>query len=205
MQSAGDDLISLQAEDAGDAQLLAAALRHGDHFIDVVAGIETVVVRYDISMLSREQAESRVRELLSNREDQLSASPRTLEIPIVYGGKDGPDLRAVSEQLGLSKAEFIEQHVGRYTVDMLGFIPGFAYIGGPGEFLSIGRLPEPRQSLPAGSVGIAGGKTGLYALQGPGGWPIIGRTHLRLFDPDAKNPFLLSPGDIVIFIEARDT
>jgi len=205
VQSAGDDLISLQAQDAGDAQLLAAALRHDNRFIDVVAGVETVVVRYDIATLSRAQAESRVLELIEHRADPSTVRQRTLEVPINYGGEDGPDLKDVCEHLGITEAEFIALHTGRYTVEMLGFIPGFAYIGGLDARLAVGRLPEPRQSLPAGSVGIAGKRTGLYALRGPGGWPVIGRTRLQLFDADDENPFLLSPGDCVVFVEASDT
>jgi inhibitor of KinA len=118
---------------------------------------------------------------------------------VVYGGEYGPDFEFACEKLGLSGPELIEMHSGEYTVDMIGYIPGFAYIGGLDDRLFIDRLEHPRQYVPAGSVGIAGGRTGLYSLAGPGGWPIIGRTSRKLFDATSDEPFTLFAAATVKF------
>ena len=199
MQSAGDDLISLSVEGPASARHLAAALRNTGDWLEVVAGIDTVVVRFDNAKLSYAAAETQLEATLASVPDQAPVSEVRVEIPILYGGDFGPDFEFVCEKLGLTREQFIRLHSGEYQVDMLGFIPGFAYIGGLDARLNIDRLPEPRQFIPAGSVGIAGGRTGLYALPGPGGWPIIGRTAIQLFDPAADDPFTLTAGATVIF------
>lgn len=199
MQSAGDDLISVSVADPEAAQTLAAALRDTSDWLEAVAGIDTVVVRFDIARVSHRDAEDQLVEAIANVGPQAETRSASITIPIVYGGEFGPDFEFVCETLALTREELIDLHSGEYRVDMLGFIPGFAYIGGLDARLNIDRLPEPRQFLPAGSVGIAGGRTGLYALPGPGGWPIIGRTSCVLFDPDSSEPFTLSPGSTVVF------
>jgi len=199
VQSAGDDLISVTVSDPRAAQALAAALRETQEWLEAVAGIQSVVMQFDNSLLDRRDAENRLRAVLENVGCSPPASKKLVEIPVVYGGEFGPDLDFVCEKLALTRNEFIELHSGRYEVDMLGFIPGFAYIGGLDERLRIDRLPEPRQYIPAGSVGISGGRTGLYALPGPGGWPIVGRTSVTLFDPTASDPFTLAAGTSVLF------
>jgi KipI family sensor histidine kinase inhibitor len=126
---------------------------------------------------------------------------RTVEIPVCYGAAHGPDLAAVAAHAGLSEAEAIALHAGAtYRVCLLGFTPGFPYLGGMPERLALPRLTTPRPRVPAGSVGIAAAQTGIYPLESPGGWRLIGRTALRLFDPGAARPFLLSPGDAVRFV-----
>ena len=176
MRTAGDDLISIDVVDAERAQALAATLRETGDWLEAVAGIDSVVVRFNIANVSRVDAENKLREAEANAPEALEKPQGIIEIPIVYGGEFGPDLAFVCDKLGLGKEEFIALHCGTYAVDMLGFTPGFAYIGGLDERLIVERLSEPRQHIPAGSVGIAGGRTGLYSLPGPGGWPLIGRT-----------------------------
>ncbi len=199
MRSAGDDLISVCVADPAAAQALASALRESSVWLDAVAGIDSVVVRYDISRIAKAEAEKSLAAVLEHT-PVLAHIPRPdIEIPIVYGGESGPDLEDVCQRLGLQRDEFIAMHSGRYSVDMLGFTPGFAYIGGLDKRLRIERLPEPRQFVPAGSVGIAAGRTGLYALPGPGGWPLIGRTSMTLFDAAADDPFVLFAGATVVF------
>lgn len=125
---------------------------------------------------------------------------RTVEIPVCYGDDFGPDLEFVARTHALSPAEVIGLHSQpTYHVYMLGFTPGFPYLGGLPEKLNTPRLRTPRIKVPAGSVGIAGGQTGIYSLDSPGGWQLIGRTPLRLFAPDRKNPFLLGAGDQLRF------
>ena len=199
MRSAGDDLISVSVADPKEAQTLAAGLRESGCWLEAVAGIESVAVRFDIATIARQDAKEKLSNELANIPKAPARKWPAIEIPIVYGGEYGPDFELVRERLALGKAEFIALHCGEYTVDMLGFTPGFAYIGGLDERLCIDRLPEPRQTIPAGSIGIAGGRTGLYSLPGPGGWPLIGRTSKKLFDAAADEPFTLSAGATVIF------
>ena len=199
MQSAGDDLISISVADPERAQALASGLRESGHWLEAVAGIDSVVVRFDIANVARVDAENWLSNALRNVAPLAARNEAIVEIPVVYGGESGPDLEYVCEKLGLAREEFIAMHCGEYTVELLGFTPGFAYIGGLDDRLFIERLSEPRQHIPAGSVGIAGGRTGLYSLPGPGGWPIIGRTSKPLFDASADDPFTLSAGATVVF------
>jgi KipI family sensor histidine kinase inhibitor len=131
-------------------------------------------------------------------------SGRTLEIPVVYNGED---LVAVARQTGLDKEEVIARHSGRdYRVWLLGFAPGFPYLGVLDEALHLPRRAKPRARIAAGSVAIAGGQTGIYPSESAGGWHILGRTAATLFDPRAAEPFLFRPGDTVRFVpvEASD-
>jgi KipI family sensor histidine kinase inhibitor len=123
---------------------------------------------------------------------------RMVEIPVVYGGSAGPDLDNVARHTGLSTREVIERHSNaEYVVYFLGFLPGFAYMGGLDASLATPRHTTPRVSIPAGSVGIGGEQTGIYPMASPGGWQLIGRTALQLFDPSQQPPTLLRPGDRV--------
>jgi len=130
-----------------------------------------------------------------------NAQSRLVEIPVHYGGVDGLDLDAVAAHAALSAADVIARHAGaEYTVAMLGFAPGFPYLLGMDPLLATPRLPTPRTHVAAGSVGIGGAQTGLYPRPGPGGWRIIGRTDMALFDPLREPPSLLSAGDRVRFV-----
>ena len=127
--------------------------------------------------------------------------PRVVEVPVVYGGEFGPDLDFVSLHTRLPVEEVIRLHSGgEYPVYMIGFTPGFPYLGGMDGRLASPRLETPRTRIPMGSVGIAGEQTGIYPQESPGGWRIIGRTPLRLFDLQREPPCLLSPGDVVRFV-----
>ncbi|WP_433694157.1 5-oxoprolinase subunit PxpB [Herbaspirillum seropedicae] len=129
---------------------------------------------------------------------------RTVEIPVVYGGSAGPDLDNVARHTGLSTEEVIARHSNaEYVVYFLGFLPGFAYMGGLDASLATPRHTTPRVSIPAGSVGIGGEQTGVYPMASPGGWQLIGRTTLQLFDPSQEPPTLLRPGDRVRFTVER--
>jgi KipI family sensor histidine kinase inhibitor len=199
VRSAGDDLLSVSVADPQTAQRLASDLRESGDWIEAVAGVDSVVVRFDIASVIRADAESRLGDAVLNISEPPEREQVIVEIPVYYGGEAGPDFDYVREKLGLTSKELIEMHCGEYTVDMLGFTPGFAYIGGLNEQLIIDRLVHPRQHVPAGSVGIAGGRTGLYSLPGPGGWPLIGRTDRKLFDAASDEPFTLHAGARVIF------
>jgi KipI family sensor histidine kinase inhibitor len=131
---------------------------------------------------------------------------RLVEIPVCYGGDDGPDLAQVAATAGLDPASVVARHSAvEYRVGMLGFAPGFPYLLGLDPTLHTPRRARPRSSVPAGSVGIGGAQTGIYPHAGPGGWQLIGRTRLKLFDPLQDPPSLLAPGDRVRFVEASST
>ncbi len=126
---------------------------------------------------------------------------RQIEIPVRYGGGDGPDLADVAAHTGLTPAEVVRRHAAAdYVVYFLGFLPGFAFMGGLPPELATPRRADPRTAVPARSVGIGGEQTGIYPLVSPGGWQLIGRTSLELFDPKNEPPTLLRPGDRVRFV-----
>jgi inhibitor of KinA len=127
--------------------------------------------------------------------------PRQVEIPVRYGREYGIDLETVASQLHLSVADIIRIHSEKiYTVYMMGFTPGYPYMGKLDDALILPRLETPRTRVPAGTVAIAGSQTGIYSVESPGGWNLIGWTPLKLFDPASDTPFLFAPGDEVKFV-----
>jgi inhibitor of KinA len=146
-----------------------------------------------------------IRGLLDKAMEQLTVAipvtPRLLEIPVCYDPSVAPDIHSMASHKGLSIEEIITLHTQqRYTVYMLGFLPGFPYMGKVDEQLATPRLKRPRLKVPAGSVGIAGYQTGIYSLASPGGWNIIGQTPIRMFDPHHATPCFCKPGDQVQFV-----
>lgn len=128
-----------------------------------------------------------------------------LVVPVRYGGEHGPDLAAVAEATGLGADEVVARHCGGdYCVAMLGFAPGFPYLLGLDPALALPRLATPRTRVPAGSIGIGGAQTGIYPRESPGGWRLIGRTPMRLFDPSREPPARLAPGQRVRFVSIPD-
>lgn len=141
-----------------------------------------------------------VEELAAGLEQKTEAKPRMVEIPVCYGGELGPDLEAVAEYHNLLTSDVIDIHSqAEYLVYMIGFAPGFPYLGGMSEKIATPRHASPKLSIAAGSVGIAGKQTGVYPISTPGGWQIIGRTPIDLFQPEQNPPTLLQSGDIVRF------
>lgn len=133
--------------------------------------------------------------------DQLIPAARSVAIPVIYGGEHGPDLSWVAGHTGLSERGVVECHAGAtYTLYFLGFQPGFPYLAGLPDSLVSPRRSQPRLAVPAGSVGIGGSQTGVYPLATPGGWQIIGRTPLSMFNPTKQPPTRLLPGDTVRFV-----
>lgn len=190
-----DDLLSLSVGSPPEAQALAAHLRESGAWLDVVAGIDSVVVRFDATALDANVAQHQIVEALGGGIPPLRESEDLLEIPVVYGGEYGPDLDELCCELGMSMDEFVALHTGgKYCVDMLGFTPGFAFVSGLDKRLNVPRREEPRRYVEAGSIGIADGRTGMYALASPGGWPLVGRTPFKLFDAHAPEPFPIRAG-----------
>ncbi len=137
--------------------------------------------------------------------DALEPESREISIPVIYGGEAGPDLGDVARHSGLSEKQVVELHSSvEYMVWFLGFQPGFPYFGGLPEQLAMPRRAEPRVLVPAGSVGIGGSQTGIYPLATPGGWQLLGRTPLALFDPKREEPVLLRSGDRVRFVPQKE-
>lgn len=161
----------------------------------------SVLVDFDPRRYGHQQVEQLVRDRLTDWRNVPAEPVRTVEIPVCYGGESGPDLEDVARHCGLPSADVIRLHsAADYLVYFLGFSPGFPYLGDLPLELATPRLPTPRQSVPAGSVAIGGSQTGIYPSNSPGGWRIIGRTTIRLFDATADPPALLRAGDHIRFV-----
>jgi len=162
----------------------------------------SVLVDFDPRLRRHADIEELVRAWVEaeGREPADDAAGRVVEIPVIYGGEAGPDLEDVARHAGLSPERVIELHsAATYLVYFLGFSPGFPYLGGLPPELATPRLATPRKRTPAGSVAIGGSQAGVYPTDSPGGWRIIGRTPLRLFDASRAEPALLGTGDRVKF------
>lgn len=177
--------------------------------VEQVPAFTTVTIYYDPWVVSEKglyNPYARMTELVQRmlrlaKESQKKARPHTVEIPVCYGGAYGPDLEYVARYNKLTPEEVIACHArGKYIVYMIGFAPGFPYLGGLSKKIAAPRKEVPREYIPAGSVGIAGNQTGIYPIETPGGWQLIGRTPLTLFHPDRTPPSLLQAGDLVRFV-----
>jgi inhibitor of KinA len=169
--------------------------------VETVPAFTTVTIVYDPIRARYEQLAAAVEQILAESPSEIEGlNPRTVEIPVHYGGDFGPDLGFVASHNGLTEQHVIDIHSQpRYLVYMIGFAPGFPYLGGMSERIAAPRRDNPRASIPVGSVGIAGRQTGVYSIETPGGWQLIGRTPLRLFRPQENRPSLLEAGDEVRF------
>lgn len=160
----------------------------------------SVLIKFHALELQHHELEALLQSYLARLEDVCLPEPRQLEIPVCYGGEYGPDLAEVSALHGLTPQQAIDLHTSAtYVVYFLGFAPGFAYLGGLPDALVTPRLPTPRRSVPPGSVGIAGNQSGVYPFATPGGWRLLGRTPIAMFQPDRSAMSFLSVGDRVRF------
>lgn len=179
--------------------------------IEYVPAYTNVTVYYDCYQVATQITNSniqspyeRMAKILEEAIKKLDVTtiekPEIVEIPVCYGGEFGPDLEFVAKYNHLSTEEVIHIHSnGQYLTYMIGFAPGFPYLGGLSEKLATPRREAPRLEIPAGAVGIAGNQTGIYPISTPGGWQLIGRTPIRLFRPEKEIPTLLKPGNIIKF------
>jgi len=203
----GDRALTIRLGDRMDAELaalargLAARLRGLPGVQEAVPGYATVTLFYDPAGVDYHTLRATVTPMLT---PGLAPSGNAVEhvIPVRY---DGPDLQEVAQQTGIAVAEVIQRHHARvYTVYLIGFVPGFAYLGELDPALELPRRDQPRTRVPAGSVAIAGRQTGIYPLQTAGGWHLIGHTNTPMFDPLANPPALLAAGDRVRFVPSSE-
>ncbi|MGN6667322.1 MAG: 5-oxoprolinase subunit PxpB [Trinickia sp.] len=178
---------------------LAQSVREWPSVVDIVPGMNNLTIVFDPLSADLEALASAL-SAAWHRALAVRPSTREIEIPVRYGGEDGPDLLAVAAHTGLDVEEVVRRHASaEYIVFFVGFQPGFAYLGGLDASLHMPRRAVPRLEVPAGSVAIGGAQTGIYPAASPGGWQLIGRTPSSLFDPARTPPTLLQPGDRVRF------
>ncbi|MDD3367895.1 MAG: 5-oxoprolinase subunit PxpB [Lachnospiraceae bacterium] len=168
--------------------------------MDVIPTFRSVLINYEPAVLLYQDIVISIKETLQESGNVSETKKRIFRIPVCYGGIYGPDLKDVAEHAGMSEEEVIICHSKEpYLIYMLGFLPGFAYLGGLDPKLAIPRLQQPRKRIEAGSVGIGGEQTGIYPLVSPAGWRLIGRTPIKPYDPDRKIPILYEAGDYIQF------
>lgn len=193
----GDPAVMRAATEAVEAALSQSL---GDGLIDLVPAHDTLLVLFDPLAATPATVRRTIRSALAEVGSGGHVSPRRVVLPVYYGADVGPDLDELAAHAGLSVADVIAIHQqGEYTVQAIGFAPGFAYLGTLDERLAMPRLATPRTRVPAGSVAVAQRQTAVYPAVSPGGWRIIGRCPLRLFDPNAQPPSPYTVGDVVEF------
>lgn len=170
---------------------------------DILPTYRSAIVYYDPMLISHDEIVELIeRNRMKFRVENGNIVKEIIEIPVLYGGEEGPDLPNIAEHNGITEEEVVAIHTsGEYLIYMLGFTPGFPYLGGMSKKIATPRLKTPRTKIPAGSVGIAGEQTGIYPLESPGGWQLLGRTPLELFNPQREKPFLLDAGKYIKFVQ----
>ena len=170
--------------------------------IEAVPTYRSLLVHYNPLQISYKGLRDRLELLEHKAKDSQFPKPMVTEVPTVYGGEYGPDLEFVAKYNSLTPEEVVQIHTGTaYLIYMLGFMPGFPYLGGMSARIATPRLKTPRSKTPGGSVGIGGTETGIYTAESSGGWQIIGRTPLQLFQPHQEPPTLLQTSDYVTFVK----
>lgn len=179
---------------------MAEQARAQENVVEVVVGMNNFTIFHNL-LANSNTLISTIQQLWQNYQAQVSQAPRLIEIPVHYGGEFGEDLFEVAKFHNTTAEEIIRRHTEpTYTVFMIGFQPGFPYLNGLPENLHTPRRDVPRTKVPAGSVGIGGSQTGIYPFTSPGGWQLLGRTELPLFNIQHNPPTLLSAGDNVRFV-----
>ena len=169
--------------------------------VEIIPTYRSLLVSFDPMLATFQEIRETIEAATDQSDTSASSNARVVLIPTLYAGEYGPDIEFVAQNAGLTTDEVIAIHSGTdYLVYTMGFAPGFPYLGGLDERLATPRLESPRVEIPAGSVGIAEGQTGIYPIASPGGWRLIGRAPLNLFDPYADPPTVLDAGDYVRFV-----
>ncbi|WP_187336849.1 5-oxoprolinase subunit B family protein [Novosphingopyxis iocasae] len=199
-----DDWLSAPIPDRSRRHAATEHLLRADDWEEVVPGLDSLSVRFDPERTDPATARALFSRQLDRSDAHAAAAAREQVIAVCYDAQFAPDAGMVADRLGIALDDLPRWHAAQeWTVDIIGFQPGFAYCRAECDIPGIDRLNEPRQSVPAGSIGLLGGLCGLYPFEGPGGWPLIGRTPLALFDASRDQPALLSAGTSVRF-EAID-
>ncbi|MEO6212917.1 MAG: 5-oxoprolinase subunit PxpB [Vicinamibacterales bacterium] len=172
----------------------------GSALLDAVVGFCTLTVYYDPVLVDPIWLEAELRTIAAEEAPAAGLDGARIDIPVCYGGELGPDLSSVAQRIGASEAEVVALHCAlEYRVFVVGFVPGFAYMGVVDDRLALPRRSTPRTRVPKGSVAIAAGQTGIYPMETPGGWHLLGRTFVRPFDESRVEPVLFRAGDRVRF------
>lgn len=167
---------------------------------EMVPTYRSLMIIYEPDVIELDHLKNRIEEIQAKLSELKLPEARVIEIPTLYGGEYGPDINFVAEHNKISVEEVISIHTSvEYLIYMIGFTPGFPYLGGMSDKIATPRLQTPRTKIPAGSVGIAGAQTGIYPIESPGGWQLIGRTPVKLYDPYRDEPVLLNAGDYIKF------
>ena len=194
------DRISEEVNRTIRAFQLLLAERKIPGIVETVPTYCSLMIHYDPDRISCDRLLGTLKELAASIDTAALPPSEVLEIPVLYGGEMGPDLAHVAENAGISEEEVVKRHSApEYLIYMLGFTPGFTYLGGLDPSIETPRLKTPRVSIPAGSVGIAGKQTGIYPIASPGGWQLIGRTPVRMYDPLRETPILPRAGQYIHF------
>lgn len=179
--------------------------QHIEGVTDLIPAFASLLINYDPRVIGYKDLKARIEELLKIEVSEEASEARVFEIPVCYGGEYGPDIANIAENAGLSEQEVIDVHCSKdYLIYMLGFLPGFVYLGGLDERIHTPRLANPRISIPAGSVGIAASQTGIYPLNSPGGWQLLGMTPVKTYDPERETPILVEAGDYIRFVPVTE-
>lgn len=194
----GDDALRVLCGEGDVRHAIARQLRMEPRWREIVPGKQDVTVAFDPHAEGMDEAVARLSAALAEISETAQVASKTHVLDADFGGSAGPDLARIAEASGKTQAEIVQLIEGSLlTVDLLGFTPGFAYLAGLDPALQAERLTHPRAQVAAGSIGLITGQIGLYALEGPGGWPIVGRVTTTLFDRSSTDPFRLQPGDRV--------
>ena len=176
--------------------------QHIEGVTDMIPAFASLLINYDPRGVSYAGLRARLEKLEISGETSES---RIFEIPVCYGGEYGPDLQNIADHAGLTPDEVIKIHSAKdYLIYMLGFLPGFSYLGGLDDRIHTPRLANPRIRIPAGSVGIGGSQTGIYPLDSPGGWQLLGMTPVKTYDPEREVPILFEAGDYIRFVPVSE-
>lgn len=194
------DEISFEVNEKVRRMALGIRAEAIDGIVETIPTYRSLLIIYNPLILPLDELKKKLKRLEEGLQQTPFPNPKLTRIPVLYGGLYGPDLEGVANYHQISSEDVIRLHCSKpYFIYMIGFMPGFPYMGELPEALVTPRLKTPRLTVPAGSVAIAQRQTGIYSMESPGGWQILGRTPIKMFDPEKEPPALLQMGDLVQF------